>query len=186
VNTLLGWLKQFIPIGITYSIFYLVTCHGKKNYHSQIYSSIKATMKGTLRNKRKPVTNPSKKAVFIFDALKNLFRPYHDYFEISVNSSDEFEAVTKNAIKINQGNFKTAVKQISFVIIRLYKEYIRLQFHPLYVDTSLLDKVPSTLFSLKKLAITFEFKTLDPELAKEVTHLFDLGIEAYKARNYIR
>jgi hypothetical protein len=143
-------------------------------------------MKGTFRNKRKPVTNPSKKAVFIFDALKNLFKPYHDYFEISVNSSDEFEAVTKNAIKINQGNFKTAVKQISFVIIRLNKESVKLQFHPLYVDTTLLDKIPSTLLSLKPFVITFELKTLDPDLAKEVTHLFDLGIDAYKARNYIR
>jgi hypothetical protein len=147
-------------------------------------------MKGSqyisFRRKRNKISDPSPAASALFSQLKEVFKPYHEYFEISIDTSDEFEAVTKNEVRVNRGSFRTGASKISFLLIRLNKEFVKLQFHALFLDKNMIDTVPPELLILKTHAITFQFKTLDPPLQTQLDTLIRQGIELYKTLKYIR
>jgi hypothetical protein len=143
-------------------------------------------MRGNFKRKRLKVVDPSPEALLVFNQIKEIIKPHLDYFEVSIDTADEFEAVTKNVIRINHGNFRTAATQISFVLVRINQHHVRLQFHPLYLEPKLIDTLSSELQSLKAKAITFHFTTLTPKLETDVNQLIEQGIKVYKERKYIR
>lgn len=147
---------------------------------------MKVSQYGSFKRKRNKITDPSPAALALFSQLKEAFKPYHEYFEISIDTSDEFEAVTKNEVRVNRGSFRTGTSKISFLLIRLSNEYVKLQFHPLFLDKNMIDTVPPELLTLKTHAITFQFNSLDPPLQTQLDTLIRQGIELYKTLKYIR
>jgi hypothetical protein len=139
----------------------------------------------SFRVKRNKVIKPSANALSIFNQLKDAFAPYKGYFKIVSDTPDEFEAITTEVVKVRRGTFTTINTQISFLYLTLYEEYVKLQFHPLHLDESLLGAIPPELLGFKKLVNTFQFKKIDPHLLQCIDALFKLGIESYKKQKFI-
>ncbi len=101
------------------------------------------------------------------------------------DTPDEFEAITTEVVRVRRGAFTTTNTHISFIYITLYKDHVKLQFHPLHLDESLLGVIPPQLLGFKKYVNTFQFKTVDPHLLQCIDLLFRIGIESYKKQKFI-
>jgi hypothetical protein len=139
----------------------------------------------TFKVERKKVIAPSANALFIFNQLKTAFAPFKSYFKIVSDTSDEFEAITKEVIKVRKGSFTTTNTHISFIYITLYKDYVKLQFHPFHLENSLVGLMPPELLRFKKSVNTFKFKTMDRQLLQSLDLLFRIGVESYMKQKFI-
>lgn len=139
----------------------------------------------TFKVERKKIIMPSANALFVFNQLKAAFAPFKSYFKIVSDTPDEFEAITKEVIKVRKGSFTTTNTHISFLYITLYKDYVKLQFHPFHLDNSLVGLVPPELLRFKKSVNTFKFKTIDRQLLQYIDLLFRIGVESYKKQKFI-
>lgn len=140
----------------------------------------------SFRVKRKKPISPSAQAISAFSQLKAQMAPYLKYFEVVSDTEDDFEAITKDFLRVRRGNFGTVTTQITFILLMLCEDRVKLQFHPLHLDESLLISMPPELLSFKTHVNTFQFKTIDPHLLQCIEQLFKLGIESYKKQNFIR
>lgn len=139
----------------------------------------------TFKVERNKLIKPSANAVSVFNQLKTAFASFKSYFEIVSDTPDEFEAITTEVVKVRRGSFTTTNTQVSFIYITLYKDYVKLQFHPLHLDESLLALIPPQLLGYKKYVNTFQFKKIDPQLLECIDLLFRFGVESYKKQKFI-
>ncbi len=140
----------------------------------------------SFRRERKIVDGPTTAALLVFSQLKELFTPYRDYFEIAMDSIDEFEAVTKDYIRVRRKSYNTEAVKVSFLLIRLYQKNVKVQFHPLHLEPTLLTELPANLKDQMKKAITFQFDQLDSVTIENLNKLFEQGLKLYKDLKYVR
>ena len=109
----------------------------------------------------------------VFDALKQILKKYDKRLTVIADQPDYYALETKAFL------FKG--KPLFFAAVRAGRAYVSYHLLPLYMNPKLEVTISPELKRRKQGKACFNFKTVDPELIKELKQLTAAGLEGFKA-----
>ena len=109
----------------------------------------------------------------VFDTLKQVLTKYEKRLAVAADKPEYYALEARS--------FLYRGKPVFFAAVRAGKAYVSFHLMPLYMNPKLTATVSPALKRRMQGKACFNFKTVDPELVKELKQLTAAGLEAFKA-----
>jgi len=112
-----------------------------------------------------------------FDSLKEILKKYEKHLNVKSDKKDAFN--------LYAGYSEKYKRDIYFGGVEIKKNYVSFHLMPVYINPELLKDISPNLKKRMQGKSCFNFKQIDKDQIKELTHLTKKGFDYYKREGMI-
>jgi hypothetical protein len=134
----------------------------------------------------------------IFIDIRDLLRQYQKNLRVKKNTPVHYELWTDHGFRVINCQYRTSIgapgRQVKsrtgmlFAAVVLYKGWVSLYIHPLYLNSSLAENISDNLRSLffRNSRSCLHISYLTPELTEEIRQLVARGWDYYVSQSWVK